>query len=187
MIISDVNKFIFIHIPKTGGTSISSSLINYGDSHPWKHQLARKFSNKKYQDYFKFSFVRNPWERLVSMYHYKFSEMLSYNKKFVIPFEEFIKFMFSRSNEFYSSQWDFVSKNNLNLMDFIGRSERIQKDFDTICDKIKIPKSTLSHAVKSGHKHYTEYYNKELEGIVKKEYAMEIEYFNYKFGELESN
>jgi hypothetical protein len=149
-----------------------------------KHQFARHYSDKKYQDYFKFSFVRNPWERLVSLYHYQFGEMLSYNEKFVIPFKEFVKFVFSRSNEFYSSQWDFTTDNNLNLMDFIGRFERIQEDFDIICDKIKIPRSTLPHNMKSEHKHYTEYYNKELEDIVKKEYAIEIEHFNYKFGEI---
>ena len=70
------------------------------------------------------------------------------------------------------------------LIDFVGRFENLQNDFDYACEKIGIPKKKLPHMVKSeNRKHYTEYYNEKTKSIIANKYAKDIEYFNYRYGE----
>ena len=70
------NRFIFIHIPRTGGSSIERALghRDWWSIHPpSKHlttHIAKKIYAKYWKDYFKFTFVRNPWDRMVSLLKY---------------------------------------------------------------------------------------------------------------------
>ncbi len=61
------HKFIFVHVPRTGGVSIEKYF-----GQPWQnHATLQTYidsSPLRAKDYFKFVFVRNPWDRLVSWY-----------------------------------------------------------------------------------------------------------------------
>ena len=79
-------------------------------------------------------------------------------------------------------QYHFISDwHGKNTMDFIGKFENLQEDFNTLCDKIGIPERQLPHQNKSEHGYYSEYYNNETREIVEEKYAKDIDYFKYSF------
>lgn len=194
--ISHKHKCIFLHIPKSGGLSLNNALskkIHVEKEFKTGHRRYEDYINhfgKNILTYYSFTFVRNPWDRLVSSFHYlknggignrydinagkilknyKFGSFVKdfTNKKF--PFIHFIEQMF------------FIDQPN--QINFIGRFENLQQDFDTICGKIGIPQQQLPHTNKSKHKHYTEYYDEDTRKIVAEKYERDIELFGYKFGE----
>ena len=192
--INHKHKFVFIHIPKTGGTSIECLFIN--NAHikdvAGKHNMVSDIGSEFLKKYFTFTFVRNPWDRMVS--YYKFRIKRSFNMfNHGESFKEWIRFLCSdevqKINAYHfnlaiKNQREFlVNESNEISVDFIGRFENFQQDFDTICDKIGIPQQQLPHKNATKHKHYTEYYDDETREIVAEKYAKDIEYFEYEFGE----
>jgi chondroitin 4-sulfotransferase 11 len=180
--ISHKHKFIFIHIPRTGGTSIDYLLGKKDEE--GKHESL--FSLEKKVDissFFKFSFIRNPWDITISKYltpYYRKINKLS-NKSLL----HFLENYFPAPNDAGDSFYDYFDPSK---MDFIGRFETREKDLDYISNKIGIqldPKfSVKSKEIQRARskKHYTEYYDDETRAIVAEKYARDIEYFGYKFG-----
>ena len=195
--ISHKHKCIFVHIPRTGGSSIEKTLCgqDWGRvEKKTKHLIAstaKKIYAQYWNEYFKFSFVRNPWDRMVSMARYpKYSGVRL--KENSINFNRYLKNFPSlevdprseSKNDNFKPSKGSVYLNILNKeLNFIGKFENLQEDFNTVCDKIGIPRQQLLHENPSRHKHYAKYYDDETRQIVAEKYAKDIEYFGYKFGE----
>jgi len=143
MIISHEHKFIFLEYPKTGTLSISTALRRHHPEISWvRFENHKKKEGKirhsglkgaliKYPEcsnYFKFAFVRNPWDRAVSLkYH------LIHNEKYrEMEFSEYISSMHFKMQPTFHQ---FCEKNYGNL-DFIGKYENLEEDFKNICNII---------------------------------------------------
>jgi len=216
-VISHKHKFIFIHIPKCGGTSVELALLknegidlkNYEKDdldflneeqkqkfrigYDYKgittqHRKIDEYKSDNEKKYFTFTFVRNPWERLVSEFFYIKKNKGCKCENFNMRYQSFKEFIINGGmqcawNAHNSQQIDFVLNSNKGkLTNFVGRCEDMQYDFDYVCGKIGIPKIKLPHRNPTKHKHYTEYYDDETKKIVAEKYAKDIEYFGYEFG-----
>ena len=192
--ISKNKKFVFIHIPKTGGSSIEKCLKKYSTdkitgnennvqvicnktNNNYKHATLQQHKNiygDIISDYFKFTVIRNPWDRLISLWHWGGNG--NFNKK------KFINKIKTRSKEqgAWAPMVNYICKDNKILVDKIVRFENLDKEFHQTMNKMDI-KITLPHINKTKHRNYTSYYDDELKTIIEQYYKKDIELFNYKF------
>ena len=244
--ICNQDKCLFVHIPKAAGQSVESVFVqrsgltwetrstlllkpnHNSDKGPPRlaHLMASEYvglgymSPDEFAQYFKFSFVRNPWSRLVSEYNYRRMQGVEqYQQEFKrFLFEEFPKACaddYATSQDYYRHvipQWKFLyDENGKCLVDFIGKFESLQQDFDQVCQQLSIPQTMLPHknitairgdglsALKqklikyifhtlsinhqgsSVKPHYSTYYDNESQAFVADYYHKDIELFNYQF------
>lgn len=157
----------------------------------WKHMslggIEKAVSPEKWDGYFKFSFVRNPWDRLVSLYHYKRDLFCCVSKQ--TPFCEWL-IPYLLKDDFDSSEEDFRTIRNWfdqNQLDFVGRFENLQEDYNYICDQIGKKRNFLPHIYKTDHRHYSCYYDDYLCDLVAKKYASDIKDYEYEFMRVDDN
>ena len=217
--LSNKYKFLFIHIPKTAGTSIENYFLNMGigssiiksesvagdlipgieekNGHPFYKNiryihLPLKFFDELPDDYFKFAFVRNPWDRCVSEYKWRIKNNFSFptnnGSKKKMSFKGYIRNVYNLvpSRELakihFMPQYDFI-ENEKTPINFVGRFENLNNDFKIICEKIGINYGTLPELNKTDGSNYQEYFDKDSRDMIFEKYRKDIEFFNYKFGE----
>lgn len=173
--VSHEYKTIFVHINRTGGTSVETAFGKKLQNHEKPKGIIEKIGILKWNKFFKFTFVRNPWDRIVSIYHHR-----KQNRKIVN--EEFDKWIYSIDQISTCSQiWWLKHKNKID-MDFIGKFENLEKDFKKICKEIGADLN-LPHVNSSKHTHYSNYYDFSSRKFVEKVCEEEIELFKYQFSE----
>lgn len=208
-------KAIHIHIPKTAGVSlehaIMSQILGYNTSGEighlskelkfrfelrgaQKHKQARFYvprdiSKKLWDKYYKFAIVRNPWDRVVSEFHWRHTlptrRPSTDFKEFINYCESRIKDTRNRNQDIYwthaQSQKSYVTDKTGNVMlDEIFRFEKLSEAVSIISSKLNIPLNMKKYNT-SKHKQYQKYYNDETKEMVNKLYREDIEMFDYKF------
>lgn len=145
-------------------------------------------SPEEWDGYFKFAFVRNPWDMLVSGYQYQ-QTVLTPEQRALNPD---VAELLARSRDFSdvvryypmirSDMTSFITDDQGRVaVDFVGRFERLEEDFAYICDRIGIDRP-LSHENRSERAaSYRDYYTPETRAIVAKHFARDIERFGYEF------
>jgi hypothetical protein len=189
--INHEHRYIFIHIIKTGGSSIEKTFRGRR-VHKFAKKYKKQIGSKEWNNYFKFTFVRNPWDKMVSQYFYiQKCRGGNYDltfREFILAFEYCTESEYILGNgiavKFNPIQLPWILDDDGNcLVDYIGRFETLQEDFNIVCDKIGVPRQQLPHENKTKHKHYTEYYDDETRSIVARKFAGDLKRFGYKFGE----
>ena len=249
--ISKQGRFIFFHIPRTGGSAVQDCL--WGDrtedkagTHPrdnpdylgpydWHlhgfNQERNKevynnevgdvvghvgqglydwntnfLGNEKFEEYFKFTFVRNPWDRFISLW-VKFKEEVLLQEQFNGLFNLHIDYDFKEPQEllkflllahrkdllmprWFKPQYEYVHDQNLRILtNYVGMYEKFQFSFDFLCDRIDVPHKTLPWSEEEHRrhnkekKHYIDYYDPVMISAVAEIYHDDIRTWGYEFGE----
>jgi hypothetical protein len=199
--ISFQKRFLFVHIPKTAGNSIQSVLRDYSEDElvalrDEQDGIERfglrnpKYKIKKHStlaDYrvalgemefgnlYKFTCVRNPWDRMVSYYFTPTQNTSVWDRrKFrkaivkVLPVADYLRLDKGRGDPFAN-------------VNYIMRFENLAEDFRAVCAALDISPVLLPRYNRSNREHYSKYYDDELRELVSARFAAEIERFGYTF------
>ena len=187
-------KIIFFHIPKVAGESLRQIMpdgtffIGHNFYHPEYHHLY--FDIEDHIKRFVISFVRNPYDRVVSAFHYLNSGGINdtdlndkklYIEKYNGNFEDFVKNSFPNilHQIHFMPQYDWIYYRGVSLCNFIGKYESIQEDIIELSKIIKLKSTDLPELNTSNHKSYLEYYTGELRDIVYYNYEKDFKIFGY--------
>jgi hypothetical protein len=201
--ISLQKRFLFVHIPKTAGNSIQSALRGYSEDqlvalrkeqdgierfglrnpnyqikkHSTLGEYRNALGNEQFRALYKFTCVRNPWDRMVSYYFTPTQTPETWDRK---KFRKIISEAVSIADYL---RLDNVEGDPFANLDYIMRFENLTEDFHTVCRTLAISPPTLPQYNRSSRDHYSKYYDDELRELVRTRFAAEIERFGYTFEE----
>jgi len=190
----DKKKVIFLHVPKTGGTSIED-ILDIRLLHDWNpatvpspqhltcSMLRERIGSEKYDSYYKFVFVRNPWSRILSSYFWR--QTLP-KKRPVLPFIKFVENVerVVGDRSFYDLEFGdhFIPQLEYTMdVNDIFRFEKFEPGVREVASKLgvavgKIPPKKARH-----YDNYIDFYNDYTRRIIARTYRDEIAEFGYEF------
>ena len=206
MIVSHSRRFIFFAIPKTGTHAVRFVLRNHLSASdeeqvalfvqralPYPEIAQVHHGNIRWNEikpvvtaevwaYFKFAFVRNPWERFVSYTAF----MHRQDGGFIAdPHRAMGRVLADPGHHakiVFRPQHEFICDDRGEIMvDFVGRHETMQASFDAICARIGLASEPLERVNASSHGPWRAYYTEALKARVAEVYARDIEIFGYRF------
>ena len=199
--ISFQKRFLFVHIPKTAGNSIQSVLRDYSEDelvalrgeqdgierfglrnpkykikkHSTLAEYRAALGEMEFGSLFKFTCIRNPWDRMVSYYFTPTQNTSAWDrKKFrkaivkLLPVADYLRLDKGGGDPFAN-------------VNYIMRFENLADDFRAVCAALDISPAPLPRYNRSHREHYSKYYDDELRELVGARFAAEIERFGYTF------
>lgn len=203
--LSTDRKFLFVHVPKTGGNSIQNVLRRYSDDHivtvaahqdgierfevrssayrTHKHstlaEYRREYGPDLFARLFKFACVRNPWDRVVSFYFSPHRGQVEWNRgdfvRFISTVQPVAHFLTTEVNS-APSLADAVKN-----LDLVLRFENLQAEFDQMCRLVGLQTQTLPVRNQSRREGYRRYFDAETVAAVAARFHEEIALFGYSY------
>jgi len=180
---SDIDRFCWFRVAKSGTRTIlkilsqhSTFSVNAGDV---------CYDAGKYRDYFKFAFVRNPWDRVVSCY---LDKVVNKRRDYYMEchgkdFEYFVRFIKKKDLSICDRHIRLQSRLfPYREVDFIGRFENFENDLRSVLDKLNIKVNRIPRLnVTKRTGAYKSYYSERTKHIIADKYSKDVELFGYKF------
>ena len=193
MTVSHLLKTVFIHVHRTGGSTINNLLSNHLQ---FKRLIVSQHGSasstegdifEKHPDFFVFGFVRNPWERMLSWYSLINKwDPLSLGEEI----ERFEKFLASNEatdfgdddNSFYYNQLDYFPDletlaNPIKICRYENYDEEVREVFQRIGFKV----DEIGIYNETNPKNYQDYYTEKSIELVREKCSRDIEHFGYSF------
>jgi hypothetical protein len=209
MRVSDARRVVFVHIPKTGGSTIQKMFLHEvpdarrvkGSERHWTYRRIVK-AEPELADYWSVGFVRNPWARMVSWWamgndvHLRAEagkrralRNLAERPEVWEPFGryrgDFRAFVLEGTREverFGRPQVDWLTLRGGRRVDFVGRVESFVDDVNTVREHLGLePAPEQPRRNRSAHGHYSDYYDDETRQRVAEVFAADIEAFGYAY------
>jgi Sulfotransferase family len=193
-------QFIFVHVYKAAGKSLAAALGENARTSPREcifdreyvqHLSARHLEaglpRSVWARAFKFAFVRNPWDRWVSLYEFILARPRNRDHRRIKSFGSFGTFIrWVHSDQdceilIKRTQQDFLcDEGGRLLMDYVGQVESLADHLATICARLELT-ADLPHLNANPHRHYREYYDADTRDLVAASSQFEIGRFGYRF------
>ncbi|MCD2181558.1 sulfotransferase family 2 domain-containing protein [Rhizobium sp. GN54] len=201
--LSIINNFLFIHIPKTGGNSLQSVLLPFSDDHMTlpspRHDGINRFEvrsstldihkHSTLEDYRrqidaetfarlrKVACIRNPWDRCASFFFSPHRGSVQWSPE---DFENFIETSVKPHRDYLDIQGGNCDP--FHNVDIVLRFEHLDEDFAKLCDTLEIPQRNLPRVNSSKREHYRSYYTRRQSiDLVARKFSDEIARFGYIF------
>jgi hypothetical protein len=211
MLVSHTRSFAFVHVPKTAGSSVHVALgrhatcvddywanralarigISVNRFAPWPYTKFRPHASaatlaawlppEVFEGLFKFAFVRNPWDLLVSYWHF-LRDTPGHHRgrsaRLLPDFAAYVEYEIRRGR--FSQSGLLCDRDGRLLVDFVGRYESLASDFVFICRRVGI-EATLPRVNAGSRGDYRDYYTPALAARVAEAFATDVERFGYAF------
>jgi Sulfotransferase family len=207
MIVSHRHRFIFVAVPKTGTHSIRQALRGHlgpddmeqarlfvekqfpipelaqlGHGHLSFEQVRPFLGEEVFQNYLKFAFVRNPFDRFISYCAFATSREGTFERDPKMVMRHFLFVSPPHNHIIFRPQHSFLAGPDGALQtDMLGKVEDMQPCYDAVCARIGIQPEPLDHANRSRRNDYRDYYDQETIDGVAKLYARDLELFGYDY------
>ena len=210
-LISENKKFIFFHLYKCGGNSFRKVITNLNvQTYEWggvhglplevKEHFDKNKNNENFNDYYKFTFIRNPFDFLVSTYfyaksypnHFMHNDIIQQN----MTMEEFVPYYMNvrtqhqnpsirpfGSNKVVTFQDWLLDKDGNEIMDYVGKLETMDEDMKVIFERLNLPlsKAPTINVNPNRDKDYRKYYTEKSKAMVEGAFHWSLKKFNYTF------
>ena len=201
--ISLQKSFLFVHIPKTAGNSIQTVLRDYSEDqllalrkeqdeikrfglrnpkykikkHSTLSEYRDALGEEQFRNLYKFTCVRNPWDRMVSYYFTPTQNPEKWSRR------NFLGLISQAVSVAEYLRLDENEEDPFGNVDYLMRFENLTDDFRTVCGQLEISPAALPQHNRSSRDHYSKYYDDELRELVRTKFAAEIDRFGYTFEE----